>query len=284
MVLAGETDELISRFRTAAENVIAISSALPRDTLDDQEGIDAYKAIGLLVKQLQVRLGPSTEPTVASTETSRPTRRHQTSDRSVAPVHTSVQVSAAPSPAGTPLMSPIATPSVSRSTSRTSTPDPDFQSINKASDLEALYGTGPISAPSKTVSLAPTPAVPGTPREPPSPADTDTESEPEIWEYKGNLLTRSALSLVMRQEALAKADSSGQYAGEVSWDDLRNAWVPKWAEKFKEEDMAEGEIPPTNPAEFKVKRKDAWGNTIGWRDGTMFYADEPKFDSAPDES
>ena len=73
------------------------------------------------------------------------------------------------------------------------------------------------------------------------------------------------------------ADSSGQYAGEVSWDDLRNAWIPKWAKKLKPKDLAEGELPNTNPAEFEVKKKDAWGNRIGWRDGQMFYHEEPTF-------
>jgi hypothetical protein len=73
----------------------------------------------------------------------------------------------------------------------------------------------------------------------------------------------------MRQEALAMADSSGQYAGEVSWDDVRQAWVPKWVEKVKESELVDGELPSTNPADFKVKRKDAWGNAIGWRDGRM---------------
>jgi hypothetical protein len=95
------------------------------------------------------------------------------------------------------------------------------------------------------------------------------ESEPEIWEYRGHHLTRSALSLVRRQELLAFADSSGQYAGEVSWDDWRNAWIPNWAEKLRPGEVAEGELGDTNPAEYKVKRKDAWGNKIGWMDGRM---------------
>jgi hypothetical protein len=66
------------------------------------------------------------------------------------------------------------------------------------------------------------------------------------------------------------ADSSGQYAGEVSWDELRNAWIPKWAEKLKIGDLAEGEVPNTNPADFKVKKRDAWGNKIGWYGGRMW--------------
>lgn len=268
---------LMTRFRRAAENIIAISSALPRDVLDDTEGIDAYKAIGLLLKQLQIRLGSVTEETTASSQAYRLVHHRHVAERTITPAGTPLTVSAAPSPMATPLTSPLGSPSASRAT----TPDPDFQTFNNASDLEAMYGTGPIATPSKNVSLAPTPATPATPRGPPSPADTDTESEPEIWEYRGNLLTRSALSLVMRQEALAKADSSGQYAGEVSWDDVRNAWIPKWAEKLKEEDVAEEEIPTTNPAEYKVKRKDAWGNTIGWREGGMFYVDDPSFDTAP---
>lgn len=74
----------------------------------------------------------------------------------------------------------------------------------------------------------------------------------------------------MRQEALAMADSSCQYAGEVSWDDVRNAWIPNWAEKLKSHELAEGEIPSTNPADFKYKKTDAWGNKIGWYNGRMW--------------
>jgi hypothetical protein len=66
------------------------------------------------------------------------------------------------------------------------------------------------------------------------------------------------------------ADSSGQYAGEVSWDDVRNAWIPSWAEKFKSHELAEGEIPSTNPADFKYRKADAWGNKIGWYNGRMW--------------
>jgi hypothetical protein len=74
------------------------------------------------------------------------------------------------------------------------------------------------------------------------------------------------------------ADSSGQYRGEVSWDDVRNAWIPKWAVKLKPEDLAEGEVPTTNPADFKIKEEDAWGNKISWReDGRMFYVEDPVF-------
>lgn len=82
-------------------------------------------------------------------------------------------------------------------------------------------------------------------------------------------MTHSALSLVLRQEQLALADSSGQYNGEVSWDDLRNAWIPNWAEKLREDDVREGEVPNTNPADYVVKRKDAFGNRVGWRNGVM---------------
>jgi len=81
----------------------------------------------------------------------------------------------------------------------------------------------------------------------------------------------------MRQEALAMADSSGQYPGRISWDEIRKAWIPDWAEKLAPGDVAEGEVPDTNPAGFQEKRKDAWGNRIGWRDGRMYYDDEPEF-------
>jgi hypothetical protein len=65
------------------------------------------------------------------------------------------------------------------------------------------------------------------------------------------------------------ADSSGQYAGEVSWDDLRNAWVPKWAEKLRSDEVADGEVPDTNPANYREKKKDAWTNRIGWYEARM---------------
>ena len=152
-----------------------------------------------------------------------------------------------------------------------------FTKFSDASSLEAAFGTGPI--PTSTLPSRQTSSVAATPR-PSSP--TDTETSQEIWEYRGNLLTRSALSLVLRQEALAKADSSGQYAGEVSWDDVRQSYVPKWAEKMRPEDVVEGEVPSTNPAEYRIKRKDAWGNEIGWREGVMFYKNEPSFDSPAD--
>lgn len=84
----------------------------------------------------------------------------------------------------------------------------------------------------------------------------------------------------MRQEALAFADSSGQYAGEVSWDDLRKAWIPKNVVKVKEKDLAEGEIPSLNPGDYEIKARDDFGNKIGWTDrGEVYYEDEdPKFE------
>jgi len=271
---------LTSSFKRAAQSMIAIASALPPDQLDDVEAIDAYKAIGILIKQLQVRLGSSRLGSPTSTQLFRPLPQSRSSSaRSATPAPTPQTYSATPSPAGTPTWSPAASPVRSADTSRSTTPDPDLYSIDNAADLQAMYGTGPIGTPSKTVSLAPTPATPKAPSEPSEP---DTE-EPEVWEYRGNLLTRSALSLVLRQEALAKADSSGQYAGEVSWDDLRNAWIPKWAEKLRPEEVADGEIPSTNPAMYRMKKKDAWGNRIGWRDGVMYYEDEPSFDLREDD-
>lgn len=74
---------------------------------------------------------------------------------------------------------------------------------------------------------------------------------------------------MLRQERLAQADSSGQYAGEVSWDELRNAWIPKWAVKLRPDDVAEGEVPDTNPANYEVRSRDDWGNKIGWHEGRM---------------
>lgn len=253
------------------ESIIAISSAVSRDLLDDIEAIDAYKSIGILLNQLQVRLGVSSE---TMTET---LSRHSSFRLPLPPSR--IESTETPLP-GTPLMSPAISPASTRST----TPDPNFHTISRASDLEQMYGTGPMPTSSRTPSATtPAPAsntVSATPRAPPSP--TDTETSQEIWEYRGNLLTRSALSLVLRQEALARADSSGQYAGEVSWDDVRNAWIPKWAEKMRPEDLAEGELAGTNPVDFRVKREDAWGNKIGWRDGVMYYKEEPNFDNVPE--
>lgn len=65
------------------------------------------------------------------------------------------------------------------------------------------------------------------------------------------------------------ADSSGQYAGEVEWDELRNCWIPIWAEKLRPGDLADGELGDTNPANFKERKRDAWGNKIGWYEGRM---------------
>ena len=88
------------------------------------------------------------------------------------------------------------------------------------------------------------------------------------------------MDLVLRQEALAVADSSGQYAGAVSWDDLRRAWIPKNVVKLKDTDLAAGEMPSTNPADYEVKMEDDFGNKIGWTDRyEMYYKDEdPKFE------
>lgn len=229
------------------------------------EAIDAYKSIGILLNQLQVRLGASDQ--VISETLSKHSSVH---------LPASAMSSAVAVNRGTHLQSPLNSPTSTRSPS----PDPNFVNISSASDLQQMYGTGPIPTPSRTSSAPQASNSNATPHPPPSP--TDTEASQEIWEYRGNLLTRSVLSLVMRQEALAKADSSGQYAGEVSWDDVRNAWIPKWAEKMKPEDLADGELANPNPAEFKVRREDAWGNKIGWRDGVMYYKEEPNFDNVPD--
>ena len=175
---------------------------------------------------------------------------------------TSTTTSAVPTPTASAPVSPVD----SRSSASSTSSDAEFQNLG-AGELEKRFGTGPFPTPR--------PSAPATPRR--TSKSSSVEPEPEVWEYRGNLLTRSALDLVLRQERLAMADSSGQYAGEVSWDDLRNAWIPRWAEKLKPEDLADGEIPNTNPAEFVEKKKDAWGNRIGWRDGRMYYHDEPKF-------
>lgn len=40
------------RFRRAVESIIGISSALPTDVLDDEDGREAYKMIGRLLKHV----------------------------------------------------------------------------------------------------------------------------------------------------------------------------------------------------------------------------------------
>jgi hypothetical protein len=175
-------------------------------------------------------------------------------------------VSANPSPAPSPAASIDNVNSQNKSASQPPSSDPNFTSVNTTSDLQARFGTGPLPG----LSSIPTSRTRNDTTAPPSPAiSTAASSEQELWEYRDQLLTRSALSLVLRQEALAQADSSGQYAGEVSWDEIRNAWIPVWAEKLGKPDVAEGEVPDTNPAGFKVKRRDAWGNKVGWRNGIM---------------
>lgn len=52
---------------------------------------------------------------------------------------------------------------------------------------------------------------------------------------------------------------------------------------MKPEEVLEGEIPSTNPADFRIKRKDPWGNEIGWSDGAMFYKSKPQFELPPDD-
>lgn len=184
------------------------------------------------------------------------------------------------------------------------TPTPGYATYN-ATDLTKDFGTGPIATPNRSLppsvnaSNIGTPSDPmsgsarGTPlskpTQPTAPASPDSPasnassgsgsgSDISIFEYDGHFLTHSALNLVLAQEAQAMADSSGQYRGEVSWDDVRNAWVPKYAVKLKPTDLAEGEIPSTNPADFELKEEDEWGNKIGWRDdGRMYYLEDPTF-------
>jgi len=152
--------------------------------------------------------------------------------------------------------------------------DDNLQAL-AASALESRFGTGPMPSPAVTpqVSRAPTRA--------PSPAPSDSSLDSvSLYKYRGQILTASAMDLVLRQEALAIADSTGQYTGDVSWDDLRRAWIPKNIIKLKETDLAAGEIPSTNPADFEVKAEDDFGNKIGWTDRyEMYYKDEnPKFE------
>ncbi|WVQ99856.1 hypothetical protein IAU59_006999 [Kwoniella sp. CBS 9459] len=279
-------------FRRAAESIIGIASALDRDLLENKECLEAYKIIGLLVKQLQVRVASSALPTPMS---------------SIPPTPSGLSTPTRSTPTPTPLsMPPSPSPSPSPSRSRTSTESststlsppasPVFQAMTN-SELQSAYGTGqstptpkPLpglssynATPSSSTYKTPTPASASkaaTPAESED-ADSDSDSDQEVWEYRGQLLTRSALDLVLRQETLAQADSSGQWAGEVSWDDVRKAWIPHYVQKLKVSDLADGEVPDTTPAGFKVKEKDAWGNKIGFYGPNMemYYKQEPKWET-----
>ena len=152
--------------------------------------------------------------------------------------------------------------------------DDNLQAL-AASALESRFGTGPMPSPAATpqVSRAPTRA--------PSPVPSDSSLDSvSLYEYRGQILTASAMDLVERQEALAIADSTGQYGADVSWDDIRRAWIPKNIIKLKDTDLVAGEVPSTNPADFEVKVEDDFGNKIGWTNRyEMYYKDDdPKFE------
>ncbi|KAK8854924.1 hypothetical protein IAR55_003663 [Kwoniella newhampshirensis] len=270
----------LETFRKATESIIPTSSAMPEDLLDDDGAQEAYDAIGVLVKQLQIRVATSIRPTPMTSVIS---IGSETTPTPLSLPSTPL-LSTNTSPISTPVTSP--TPSVtSTSTSSTST-DPNFFSMN-ASDLETKYGTGvKTSTPLRGLSsYNSTPAPTTINPTPTSSASSDASDEEEVWEYREQLLTRSALDLVLRQEALAQADSSGQYAGEVSYDDLRKAWIPRWVQKLGVEDLAEDEIPDLTPAGFKPKTKDEWGNELGWYGPykEMYYKEEPKFEMPVDD-
>ena len=167
--------------------------------------------------------------------------------------------------------------------------DDEHEALSGA-DLQVRFGTGPIATPTlpratigtpddpiprdkgKSKALAPTSPTP-------SSSSGSSLSSISLYDYRGQILTASALDLVMRQEALAIADSTGQYTGEVTWDDIRKAWIPHYVVKLKEHDLAPGEIPSTNPDDYEVKREDDFGNKIGWTDtGEMYYEEEPTFE------
>lgn len=72
------------------------------------------------------------------------------------------------------------------------------------------------------------------------------------------------------------ADSTDQYVGDVSWDDLRKTWIPSWVVKLKPEDLAPGEVPSTNPDDFEVKGEDEFGDNMGWtEEGEMYHEGGP---------
>ena len=156
---------------------------------------------------------------------------------------------------------------------QSTTPAPASRSESSTSSVEADRSRSdppsrePTSSRSTPLPGLSSTAAPLTPLSPNSPSDS--ESDRETWEYRGHILTASALSLVLQQEKLALADSSGQYAGDVDWDNLRQAWIPVWAEKLHAWDVAEGEVPDVDPMNYQVKRKDDWGNRVAWRDGQM---------------
>lgn len=185
----------------------------------------------------------------------------------------------------TPILSP---PVLSSFSSCPSSPGASDSKSIDMKDLQTSFGTG-VSTPARPlpglssfnatstgIPAKPTP----TPSSSPAASVAGTDSSEEIWEYRGQLLSPSALDLVLRQETLAQADSSGQYAGEVSWDDLRGTWIPIWVKKLKVSDLAEGEIPDSSPAGFQERDTDAWGNKIGWhgQHKEMYYKGEPKWE------
>ncbi|WVF72637.1 hypothetical protein IAT40_007455 [Kwoniella sp. CBS 6097] len=275
-------------FRRAAESIIGIASALDRNLLEDKECLEAYKIIGVLVKQLQVRVASSALPTPMPSIPPTPSGLSTPSLATPTPLTlpSTPKSSSPPSPS---------TLSISSASTISGPSSPVYKAMT-TSELQSVYGTGvstPTPATSKplpglssynastTTSKTATPASSSkaaTPAE--SSEDSDDDSDEEVWEYRGQLLTRSALDLVLRQETLAQADSSGQWAGEVSWDDLRKAWIPHYVQKLKVSDLADGEVPDTTPAGFKTKEKDAWGNKIGFYGPNMemYYKQEPKWE------
>lgn len=75
-----------------------------------------------------------------------------------------------------------------------------------------------------------------------------------LWERDGVIMTASALSLLQAQEAMQRADSSGQDWGRESgltrddaathcattadtWDGIRGQYIPKWARKLTPADQ-----------------------------------------------
>ncbi|OXG49322.1 hypothetical protein J010_03683 [Cryptococcus neoformans] len=265
-------------FRGAVESILAISAALSVDLLDDQMDF-AYRNLGALLRQLELRVESSKK---ATTETivvnnvvgSSATTGASTSTRPPLPGY----------PADTSILSSADLPPAS---SRHSSPNAsEFKSID-VKELQTLFGTGVSTHTTPLLRLSSFNATPTGIAAKPTPAPSSpavslagSDSSEEIWEYRGQFLTRSALDLVLRQETLAQADSSGQYAGEVSWDDLRCAWIPVWVKKLKLSDLVEGEIPDSSPAGFQERDTDAWGNKIGWYGPhkEMYYKEEPKWE------
>ncbi|WWC90849.1 uncharacterized protein L201_005786 [Kwoniella dendrophila CBS 6074] len=266
-------------FRQSLQDIISLYSSLNGDVVvEDRESEDAFGKMSIMIKQLQSRISYSNLSTPFS---SLPNSRNPSTCSSVNTV--------TPTPIGLP-----GSPSSLLSSSKSSPPSLTYNQM-PMDELQKQYGTGDTTIKegqlpglsSYRETTEPYTSVPKskvvTKEEK---GDEDEEEEGEVWEYRGQLLTASALDLVLREEMLLQADSSNQYSGQVTYDDLRKCYIPKHIQKLKIPDLTDpenGEIPDTTPSGFKLKTEDEWGNKIGWYDNgsgvkEMYYLEEPKFE------